>query len=216
MKIHEYQAKSLLSQFGLPVPRGMVAFTASEARSAAEQLGGCVVVKAQIHAGGRGKGGGVKVVDGADDAEQVAKKMLGMTLVTVQTGPNGQVVGRVLIEEGLDIARELYLGLVIDRALARPVLMVSSAGGMEIEQVATETPELILRETIDPAVGLLPFQARRLAFGLGLDGEVMVNAVKAMLGLHRLSRNRCVACRDQSICRNQWGRCFGTRRENQS
>ena len=184
MKIHEYQAKSLLSQFGLPVPRGMVAFTASEARSAAEQLGGCVVVKAQIHAGGRGKGGGVKVVDGADDAEQVAKKMLGMTLVTVQTGPNGQVVGRVLIEEGLDIARELYLGLVIDRALARPVLMVSSAGGMEIEQVATETPELILRETIDPAVGLLPFQARRLAFGLGLDGEVMVNAVKAMLGVY--------------------------------
>lgn len=184
MKIHEYQAKSLLSQFGLPVPRGMVAFTASEARSAAEQLGGCVVVKAQIHAGGRGKGGGVKVVDGADDAEQVAKKMLGMTLVTVQTGPDGQVVGRVLIEEGLDIARELYLGLVIDRALARPVLMVSSAGGMEIEQVATETPELILRETIDPAVGLLPFQARRLAFGLGLDGEVMVNAVKAMLGVY--------------------------------
>jgi len=184
VKIHEYQAKSLLSQFGLPVPRGMVAFTASEARSAAEQLGGCVVVKAQIHAGGRGKGGGVKVVDGADDAEQVAKKMLGMTLVTVQTGPDGQVVGRVLIEEGLDIARELYLGLVIDRALARPVLMVSSAGGMEIEQVATETPELILRETIDPAVGLLPFQARRLAFGLGLDGEVMVNAVKAMLGVY--------------------------------
>ena len=184
MKIHEYQAKSLLSQFGLPVPRGMVAFTASEARSAAEQLGGRVVVKAQIHAGGRGKGGGVKVVDGADDAEQVAKKMLGMTLVTVQTGPDGQVVGRVLVEEGLDIARELYLGLVIDRALARPVLMVSSAGGMEIEQVATETPELILRETIDPAVGLLPFQARRLAFGLGLDGEVMVNAVKAMLGVY--------------------------------
>ena len=184
MKIHEYQAKSLLSRFGLPVPRGMVAFTASEARAAAERLGGRVVVKAQIHAGGRGKGGGVKVVDGADEAEQVAKAMLGMTLVTAQTGPEGRAVGRVLIEEGLDIARELYLGLVIDRALARPVLMASSAGGMEIEQVAAETPELILRETIDSAFGLLPFQARRLAFGLGLDGGAMAKAVKAMLAAY--------------------------------
>ena len=188
MKIHEYQAKNLLARFGLAVPRGEVAFTAEEAYAAADRLGGRVVVKAQIHAGGRGKGGGVKVVAGADEAEQVARTMLGMTLVTAQTGPEGCRVGRVLIEEALDIARELYLGLVIDRALARPVLMVSSAGGIEIEQVAADTPELILRETIEPATGLPSFQSRRLAFGLGLDGRLVPKAVKIMLDAYAAFR----------------------------
>lgn len=169
MKIHEYQAKKLLSAAGVPVPRGAAAFTADEARAAAERLGGRVVVKAQIHAGGRGKGGGVRVAADAAEAARAAEALLGMTLVTAQTGPAGRRVGRLLIEEGLDIARELYVGLVIDRALARPVLMASRAGGVDVEQVAAETPELILREPLDPAGGLRPFQARRLAYGLGLE-----------------------------------------------
>ena len=180
MKIHEYQGKALLAAAGVPVPRGEAAFTAAEARAAAERLGGRVVVKAQIHAGGRGKGGGVRVVAGAAEAERAAEAMLGMTLVTAQTGPGGRKVGRLLIEEGLDIDRELYVGLVIDRALARPVLMASRAGGMDIEQVAAESPELILREALDPAAGLLPFQARRLAYGLGLEGSVAGRAAGAM------------------------------------
>ena len=180
MKIHEYQAKGLLAKFGLPVPRGEVAFTVDEARAAAVRLGGRLVVKAQIHAGGRGKGGGVKVVDDAEAAERAAKQMLGMNLVTAQTGPSGRIVRRLLIEEGLDIERELYLGLVVDRTVAQPVLMVSSAGGMEIEQVAADTPELILRESIDPGAGLLPFQARRLAFGLGLSGPLVRTAAGVM------------------------------------
>ena len=180
MKIHEYQAKGLLAKFGLPVPRGEVAFTVDEARAAAVRLGGRLVVKAQIHAGGRGKGGGVKVVDDAEAAERAAKQILGMNLVTAQTGPSGRIVRRLLIEEGLDIERELYLGLVVDRAVEQPVLMVSSAGGMEIEQVAADTPELILRESIDPGAGLLPFQARRLAFGLGLSGPLVRTATGVM------------------------------------
>ena len=180
MKIHEYQAKGLLAKFGLPVPRGEVAFTVDEARAAAVRLGGRLVVKAQIHAGGRGKGGGVKVVDDAEAAERAAKQILGMNLVTAQTGPSGRIVRRLLIEEGLDIERELYLGLVVDRAVAQPVLMVSSAGGMEIEQVAAATPELILRESIDSGAGLLPFQARRLAFGLGLSGPLVRTAAGVM------------------------------------
>ena len=180
MKIHEYQAKRLLAKFGLPVPRGEVAFTVDEARAAAVRLGGRLVVKAQIHAGGRGKGGGVKVVDDAEAAERAAKQILGMNLVTAQTGPSGRIVRRLLIEEGLDIERELYLGLVVDRAVAQPVLMVSSAGGMEIEQVAAATPELILRESIDSGAGLLPFQARRLAFGLGLSGPLVRTAAGVM------------------------------------
>ena len=177
MKIHEYQAKTLLAAAGVSVPRGEPAFTAGEARAAAERLGGRVVVKAQIHAGGRGKGGGVKLVAGAAEAEHTADAMLGMTLVTAQTGPGGRRVGRLLIEEALDIERELYVGLVIDRALARPVLMASRAGGMDIEQVAADAPESILREVLDPRAGLLPFQARRLAFGLGLARPVAGRAV---------------------------------------
>ncbi len=181
MKIHEYQAKALLAAAGVPVPRGEPVFTATEARAVAERLGGRVVVKAQIHAGGRGKGGGVKVVSDAAEAGRTAEAMLGMTLVTAQTGPGGRRVGRLLIEEGLDIERELYVGLVIDRALARPVLMASRAGGMDIEQVAADTPELILKEALDPVAGLLPFQARRLAFGLGLERPVAGRAAAVML-----------------------------------
>ena len=181
MKIHEYQAKALLAAAGVPVPRGEPVFTATEARAVAERLGGRVVVKAQIHAGGRGKGGGVKVVSDAAEAERTAEAMLGMTLVTAQTGPGGRRVGRLLIEEGLDIERELYVGLVIDRALARPVLMASRAGGMDIEQVAADTPELLLKEALDPVAGLLPFQARRLAFGLGLERPVASRAAAVML-----------------------------------
>ena len=184
MKIHEYQAKSLLARFGVPVPRGEVVFTPAEARAAAERLGGRVVVKAQIHAGGRGKGGGVQVVAGPAEAERAAEAMLGMTLVTAQTGPEGRAVGRLLVEEGLDIARELYVGLLIDRALARPVVMASAAGGVDIEQIAAETPERILRETVDPRHGLLPFQARRLAFGLGLEGGGVAQAVTLVLAAY--------------------------------
>ncbi len=188
MKIHEYQAKQLFAAAGLPVPRGDVAHTAAEARDIAGRLGGRVVVKAQIHAGGRGKGGGVKVVDDAAEVERVAETMLGMTLVTAQTGPEGRRVGRLLIEEALDIARELYVGLVIDRGLARPVLMASSAGGMDIEQVAAETPELIHREAIDPGAGLLPFQARRVAFAIGLTGRAANRVAAAMLAADRAFR----------------------------
>ena len=189
MKIHEYQAKELLAAAGVPVPRGQAVFTAAEARAVAERLGGRVVVKAQIHAGGRGKGGGVKVVSDAAEAERTAEAMLGMTLVTAQTGPAGRRVGRLLVEEGLDIDRELYVGFVIDRALARPVLMASRAGGMDIEQVAAETPELILREALDPVAGLLPFQVRRLAYGLGLEGKVAGRAAATMSAAAGAFRN---------------------------
>jgi succinyl-CoA synthetase beta subunit len=181
MKIHEYQAKAVLSRFGVPVPQGEVVFNAAEAGAAARRLGGgVVVVKAQIHAGGRGKGGGVKVVKSPDEAEQAAAKMIGMTLVTHQTGPAGQKVSRVLVEQGLRIKRELYLGLVIDRSRERPVLMASPDGGVEIEKVAEETPERIFKEYIVPGVGLSPFQARKLAFALGLEGPQVTQAVKFM------------------------------------
>ena len=180
MKIHEYQAKVLFSKHGLAVPRGEVAFTPAEAREVAERLGGRVVVKAQIHAGGRGKGGGVKVAANAGEAEQVGQALIGMTLVTPQTGPEGRRVSRVLVEEALDVERELYLGLLIDRAAARPIIMASAAGGMEIEQVAADTPERILREEIDLAAGLSAFQGRRLAFGLGLTGPTVARAVRVM------------------------------------
>ncbi|ODS56066.1 MAG: succinate--CoA ligase subunit beta [Acidobacteria bacterium SCN 69-37] len=185
MKIHEYQGKTILAKFGVPVPRGEVVFTPAEAEAAAKTLGGgTVVVKAQIHAGGRGKGGGVKVVKGAAAAAEAASALLGMTLVTYQTGPEGRVVGRVLVEEGLAIARELYLGLVIDRATKQPVLMVSPDGGVEIEKVAEETPDRIFKVFIDPAVGLQPFQARQLAFSLGLAGPQVGQAVKLMTGVY--------------------------------
>jgi succinyl-CoA synthetase beta subunit len=181
MKIHEYQAKSILAAHGVPVPKGEVATDAGDVRGIAERLGGgVVVVKAQIHAGGRGKGGGVKVVKSPQEAAETAAKMLGMTLVTYQTGPAGQKVGRVLVEQGLKITRELYLGLVIDRASERPVLMVSPDGGVEIEKVADETPDRIFKEFIHPGVGLAPFQARKLAFALGLEGAQVAQAVKFM------------------------------------
>jgi succinyl-CoA synthetase beta subunit len=186
MKIHEYQGKDILKQHGVPVPRGRVTRDAADARKAAEELGGgTVVVKAQIHAGGRGKGGGVKVVKGPDAAFDAAKAMFGMTLVTYQTGPEGRVVGRVLVEEGLAIARELYLGLVIDRTTQRPVLMVSQEGGVEIEKVAEETPDRIFKAFIDPALGLQPYQARQLAFSLGLTGDQVGKAVKTMMALYK-------------------------------
>ena len=180
VKIHEYQGKAILARHGVPVPRGEMAHTPSEVGAIARRLGGIVVVKAQIHAGGRGKGGGVKLAKTAEEAEQIATQMIGMRLVTHQTGPEGRIVKRILVEEGLQIARELYLGLVIDRAAERPVLMVSPAGGMEIEKVAAETPHLIFKAHIDPATGLLPFQARSLAFSLGLEGPAVGKAVKVM------------------------------------
>ncbi len=184
MKIHEYQAKAILARHGVPVPRGEVVLSSTEAREAAKRLGGgVVVVKAQIHAGGRGKGGGVKVVKSADDAEAAAKDIVGMQLVTHQTGPAGQKVQRVLVEQGLEIKRELYLGMVIDRSTERPVIMVSSEGGVEIEKVAEEAPEKIFKEFIQPTAGLSPFQTRKLAFALGLDGAVVSQASKLMNAL---------------------------------
>jgi succinyl-CoA synthetase beta subunit len=185
MKIHEYQAKALLREFGVPVPRGIVARTPEEAEAAARELGTqIVVVKAQIHAGGRGKGGGVKLAKSPAEAREIAAQMLGMRLVTHQTGPEGREVKTLLIEEGLPIDREFYLGLTLDRSTGRNVLMASSAGGMDIEQVAEESPELILKETIDPAVGLRPFQARKIAFGLGIPSELVNQASKFMLSLY--------------------------------
>jgi len=185
MKIHEYQGKQLLSKFGVTVPRGEVIDSADQARAVAEKLGLPVVVKAQIHAGGRGKGGGVKLARSFDEAEAFASEMLGMTLVTHQTGPEGREVRRVLIEEGLKIKQEFYLGIVLDRAISRLVFMASSAGGMEIEEVAAQEPEKILKEPIDPAVGLQSFQARKLAFGIGLPPETVNKAVKFMTALYR-------------------------------
>jgi succinyl-CoA synthetase beta subunit len=172
MKIHEYQAKAILARYGVTTPRGEVAYTKEEAREAAQRLkANVVVVKAQIHAGGRGKGGGVKLARSGDEAEDIAGHILGMTLVTPQTGPAGRIVKRVLIEEGLDIKRELYLGLLVDRANGLPVFMASAAGGMEIEEVAKDNPEAILREPIHPVVGLQPYQARKIAFGLGFPAR---------------------------------------------
>ena len=181
MKIHEYQAKAILAAHGVPVPQGEVVLNAGEARAAAQRLGGgTVVVKAQIHAGGRGKGGGVKVVKNPDEAERATADIVGMRLVTYQTGPDGQVVQRVLIEQGLKIKRELYLGIVLDRASEKPVLMVSQEGGVEIEKVAHETPERIFKEFIHPGVGLSGFQTRKLAFALGLSGPQVAQASKLM------------------------------------
>ena len=185
MKIHEYQGKELLKKYGVAVPRGVVARTPEEAERAAKELGtDVVVVKAQIHAGGRGKGGGVKLARSPEEARNIAKDMLGMNLVTHQTGPEGREVRVLLIEEGLPIDREFYLGIVLDRASGRSVFMASSAGGMDIEEVAAKTPEKIMKETIDPAVGFRSFQARKLAFGLGIPGELIGQAVKFMQALY--------------------------------
>ena len=185
MKIHEYQGKELLKKFGVPVPRGLVARSPEEAYHAAKELGtDVVVVKAQIHAGGRGKGGGVKLAKSADEAREAARQILGMKLVTHQTGPEGREVRVLLIEEGLPIDKEFYLGIVLDRASGRPVFMASAAGGMDIEEVAAHTPEKIFKETIDPAVGFRPFQARKLAFGLGLPAELVNQAARFMQALY--------------------------------
>jgi succinyl-CoA synthetase beta subunit len=186
MKIHEYQAKAILARYGVPVPRGEVAFSAQEVSEFARRLGSnVVVVKAQIHAGGRGKGGGVKVVKSADAAEEAAKAMLGSTLVTIQTGPTGQKVSRVLLEEGLDIDRELYLSIVIDRSTQKPVVMISAEGGVNIEEVAAKTPEKIHRAYVHPGIGLAPFQAQQLAFAVGLTGDLVKKATKMLLSLYQ-------------------------------
>lgn len=184
MNIHEYQGKAILRSFGVSVPEGYVAFTVDEAVAAAEKLGGSVwVVKAQIHAGGRGKGGGVKVAKSMAEVREYATQILGMRLVTHQTGPEGKIVHRLLVEQGVNIARELYCGIVLDRSRSQFVMMASTEGGVEIEKVAAESPEKILKEYIDPAMGLQAYQARRLAFGLGLMGPANSSAVKFMLGL---------------------------------
>ena len=176
----------MLARFGVPVPRGEVTFTAHDASAIAERLGtGVVVVKAQIHAGGRGKGGGVKLAKSPDEAERLAKQMIGMTLVTHQTGPEGRKVGRVLIEEGLQIERELYLSMLLDRAAGRPVIIASAAGGMDIEEVAASHPEQILREHVDPATGVVPFQARKLAFAMGLDAGAAGKMVKLLDAIYK-------------------------------
>ncbi len=186
MKIHEYQAKEIFRRFGVPTPRGEMVTTPEAAKAAAERLGTkIVVVKAQIHAGGRGKAGGVKLAKSPAEAAELAKKMLGMKLVTPQTGPGGRIVQRLLIEEGLDIKRELYLSILVDRAVAAPVIMASTAGGMEIEEVAHKNPELILRETISPATGLQPYHTRKLAFGLGLSGDAAGGAGAFLEALYR-------------------------------
>ena len=185
MKIHEYQAKAVLSKYGVPVPRGEVAFTPEEVHDIAKRLGGAIsVVKAQIHAGGRGKAGGVKLTKSAEDAETVARELLGKTLVTYQTGPEGQKISRLLVEEGLAIDRELYLGLVVDRSTQRIVLMVSQEGGVEIEKIAEESPEKIHKIFIHPGVGLQPFQAQQLGFALGLTGDSLKKGVKMMMALY--------------------------------
>jgi len=209
MKIHEYQAKAILKKYGVSVPRGEMAETREQAQSAAKNLfdsgAAAVVVKAQIHAGGRGKGGGVKIAKSVEEAAEIAGEILGMTLVTHQTGPEGRLVRRVLIEETLPIEKELYLGIVIDRGEAKPVFMASAAGGMEIEQVAAETPEAILKEHIEPGMGLELFQARKLAFQLGLKPQQINEAVRFMAGLYRafqetdaslLEINPFVSCSD--------------------
>ena len=185
MKIHEYQAKEVLKKFGVPVPDGGLAKTPDEAREIAERLGGTVVVKAQIHAGGRGKGGGVKIAKTPDEAHEFASDILGMQLVTHQTGPEGQKVKQVWIEQGTEIERELYLGIVLDREQSRLVIMASQDGGMDIEEVAANTPERILKETVDPSVGLLRFQASRLAFGLGLEGDQQKQGVRFINALYQ-------------------------------
>ncbi|HEX4771873.1 MAG TPA: ADP-forming succinate--CoA ligase subunit beta [Bryobacteraceae bacterium] len=185
MKIHEYQAKSILAKYGVPVPRGEVAYTVEEAEAAAKKIGGSVVVKAQIHAGGRGKGGGVKVAKDAAEATELAKKILGMTLITHQTGPEGRVVQRLLIEETLPIERELYLGIVLDRASGQNVFMASKEGGVEIEEVAASTPELILKEELFPGEALQPFQANKLAFGIGIPASSVRAASSAMIALSK-------------------------------
>ena len=185
MKIHEYQAKEILRQYNVAVPEGSVATSADEAERIATELGGKVIVKAQIHAGGRGKGGGVKLATNPTEAREAASAILGMQLITHQTGPEGQKVKQVLVEKASDIEHEFYLGITLDRAQSKLVVMASREGGVEIEEVAAETPEKILRETVDPGVGLLPFQATRIAFGLGFEGKQVRQAAGFILNLYK-------------------------------
>jgi succinyl-CoA synthetase beta subunit len=186
MNIHEYQAKGLLAKFGVGVLSGQVAYTADEAVEAAKKLGGQIwVVKAQIHAGGRGKGGGVKVAKSLDEVRDNAKRMIGMTLVTHQTGPKGKLVKRIYVESGCDIRRELYLGMLVDRATSRITIMASTEGGVEIEKVAAEHPEKIIKVAIDPATGIQPFHARKVAFGLGLEGNQVSSCVKFVSAMYK-------------------------------
>jgi succinyl-CoA synthetase beta subunit len=187
MKIHEYQGKELLQKFQVPAPAGGVAQTPMEARRVAETLeAGPFVVKAQIHAGGRGKGGGIKAAATPEEVEAAASQIIGMTLVTPQTGPEGRFVKTVLVEQAQEIDQELYLGIVVDRSLAKPVIMMSAEGGMEIEEVAARTPELIVKETVEPAVGLMPYQARNLAFGIGLAPDLIRSATSFILNLYKM------------------------------
>lgn len=186
MKIHEYQGKEILQKFGVATPQGGVAFSAEEAVAVAQRLGGNLwVVKAQIHAGGRGKGGGVKIAKSLEEVRSLASQMLGMKLVTHQTGPEGKIVKRLLIEQGVNIARELYVGITLDRARAMNVVMASTEGGVEIEKVAAETPEKIVKEYVIPSAGFRQFQARKLAFALGLQGDAFKNGVKFLLALYK-------------------------------
>ena len=185
MKIHKYQAKEVLKRYGVEVPRGRVAFTASEAKAIAEELGGKVVIKAQIHAGGRGKAGGVKLAKSPQEAEKIASEILGKTLITHQTGPEGKKVRKILVEEAMEIEREFYAGIVLDRSVSKFVFMASTEGGVEIEKVAEETPEKILKEYIDPALGLQPYQTRKIAFGLGLTGSQFKNSFRFISGLYK-------------------------------
>lgn len=186
MKIHEYQAKDILKKFNVAIPQGGVAFSADEAVKVAQEVGGNIwVVKAQIHAGGRGKGGGIKLARSLDEVRQHAASILGMRLVTHQTGPEGRIVKRLLVEQGVDIAKELYVGITLDRSRGHNVVMVSTEGGVEIEKVAAETPEMIFKEDVDPKVGFLSYQARKLVFGLGLSGDAFRNAVQFLTGLYR-------------------------------
>jgi len=209
MKIHEYQAKAILARYGVTIPRSEVAFSKEEAREGAHRLkSNLVVVKAQIHAGGRGKAGGVKLAHSPDEAAEIASHMLGMNLVTIQTGPSGRIVKRLLIEEGLDIKRELYLSLLVDRVTGKVIFMASTAGGMEIEEVAKHNPDAIITEMVHPAVGLQPYQARKIAFGLGLPGDVPSPAVPFLQALYRafvdtdasmLEINPCVVTGDGKL-----------------
>jgi len=186
MKIHEYQGKEILKKYGVPVPIGKVAFSVEEAGRAAEAIGGPIwVVKAQIHAGGRGKGGGVKLARSIDEVRDRASEILGMRLVTHQTGQEGRIVKRLLIEQGMNIAKEMYVGITLDRGRSQNVVMVSTEGGVEIEKVAAETPEKILKEYVAPSIGFQQFQARRLCFGLGLSGDAFKNGIKFLLALYK-------------------------------
>ena len=187
MKIHEYQAKEILRKYNVPVPNGLVAYTVDEAVAAAKEIGGKIrVVKAQIHAGGRGLGGGVKVAKGIPEVRKYAKQILGMNLITHQTGPEGTEVKRLLVEQGVNIEKEFYVGITLDRASSKNTVMVSTEGGMEIEKVAAESPEKIIKESVDPSVGLQAYQARALAFGLGLEGVQFKNAIKFLLSLYKV------------------------------